>query len=85
MIFIVGVLHGRVASGRQLESLIERIQPDFVMVELCRERVDVVEQDPGEEYLPSEFKTAKMAADLVPNCRVILGDRADSVTGRVRN
>ena len=45
------------------------------MVELCEDTMFFLDQETD-----SEMATAKTAADAVPNCRVILGDRSNAVT-----
>jgi len=74
VVYIVGTVHEHTESVHEVLAIIEQTHPDFVMLELCHERLYAFDD------MTNEFSAAKMAADSVPSCRVVLGDRADSVT-----
>jgi len=74
VVYIIGTIHGHAASVKQVRAIIEQTQPDFVMIEMCNERVEILYNG-----MESEFTAAKMVANSVPSCRVILGDIPESV------
>lgn len=54
-IYLLGTSHVSQRSVDEVREVIERVKPDFVMVELCRKRYEVMESRAGQKDSPAAF------------------------------
>ncbi|RDD46869.1 TraB domain-containing protein [Trichoplax sp. H2] len=85
-IYLIGTAHFSKESCREVEELIRAVQPDVVMIELCRSRASIATIsekrliDEAENMDLRKVRSVISQALQVPGCKMHLGDRPIEIT-----